>query len=391
MKDANNCIKTTTVEVKQPDKLNATPSKADVTCYGGKDGSATVNVVGGKTPYSYKWNTGATTQTISTLIAGTYTVEVTDVNGCKVSITGIVVNQPAQLVPTIGSNSPVCEGTTINLTSSGGTSYAWTGPNGFVSTSQNPSITPATVATQGVYSVTVTDSKGCTGTATTSVQIKVLDKLISSNANVCEGQNLTLTSPDYGTGATYSWTGPNAFAQTGRIVTINNVTLAAEGVYTIVVSKDQCTTSATVTVDVKEKPLVPTISISGPTSICETGSVTLTATSCVGGTVVWSTNATGTSITVSSEGTYTAVCKVGECSSNASNSVTVTKGTIPVAPTITSDKTICCDGEKATLTASGCTGKITWSTGATTSTIQVAVSGNYTATCSNSCGAKFSI
>ncbi len=118
VKDANGCIKTTTVEVKQPDKLNATPSKTDVTCYGGKDGSATVNVVGGKTPYSYKWNTGATTQTISTLIAGTYSVEVTDVNGCKVSITGIVVNQPAQLVPTIGSNSPVCEGTTINLISS---------------------------------------------------------------------------------------------------------------------------------------------------------------------------------------------------------------------------------------------------------------------------------
>ncbi len=68
--------------------------------------------------------------------------------------------------------------------------------------------------------------------------------------------------------------------------------------------------------------------------------------------------------------------------------ITVTKGTIPVAPTITSDKTICCDGEKATLTASGCTGKITWSTGATTSTIQVAVAGNYTATCSNSCGAS---
>ncbi|WP_238808867.1 beta strand repeat-containing protein, partial [Emticicia aquatica] len=386
VKDANNCIKTTVVEVKQPDKLLATPSHTDVTCYGGNDGSATVNVVGGKTPYTYKWNTGATVSTISNLIAGTYSVEVTDANGCKVSVTGIVVNQPAQLVPTISSNSPVCEGATIQLNSSGGVTYSWNGPNGFASTLQNPTILSATAAAQGTYSVTVTDSKGCVGTTATVVTVKVLDKIISSNVNVCEGQNLTLTAPDFGVGATYSWTGPNAFAQASRIATINAVTLAAEGTYTITVTKDYCTTAGIVVVDVKEKPTPPTISIDGPTTICENGSVVLKASACTGGTIVWSTLATGSTISVTAEGTYTAICKVGDCSSGNSNSVVVTRGSTPVAPTITSNKTICCDGESAILTANGCTGRISWSTGATTSTIEVTTSAIYTATCSNSCG-----
>jgi hypothetical protein len=74
---------------------------------------------------------------------------------------------------TASSNSSVTEGGSINLTSSstGGTSYAWSGPNSFSSTLQNPTIAVATLATAGTYTVTVTSSGTCIATATTLVAV----------------------------------------------------------------------------------------------------------------------------------------------------------------------------------------------------------------------------
>lgn len=67
-----------------------------------------------------------------------------------------------------GSNGTICAGNTIQLTSGGGASYSWSGPNSFSSGSQNPSITSSTTAMSGVYTVTVTSSDGCTSSATTT-------------------------------------------------------------------------------------------------------------------------------------------------------------------------------------------------------------------------------
>ncbi|WP_374755958.1 beta strand repeat-containing protein, partial [Emticicia agri] len=334
------------------------------------------------------WNTGVTgvSITVSPTTNTTYTATCTLSTGCKATDTGTVDVLPV-LVPTISSNSPVCEGGSINLKADGGTTYSWKGPNGYTSSVQNPVINPATTAHQGIYTVTVTNGSGCTGTATTSVTIKTLPKIVSSNSAVCEGEDLTLTAPDFGAGATYLWTGPNSFSQNGRTVTISNTTSANEGVYTITITKDGCSTSGTVEVDIKNKPTPPSISVDGPNTICDNTPVKLIATGCTGGTVVWSTNQSGTTITVNSEGTYWATCKVGNCSSGTSSSIVIKKGSKPAAPGVTTNKTICCDGATATLTATGCTdGTLNWSTGAVGSTIQVATSGTYTVTCTNSCG-----
>lgn len=72
---------------------------------------------------------------------------------------------------TASSNSPINIDETINLTSTGGISYSWAGPNSFTSTSQNPTITNATLAMAGTYTVTVTGNGTCTATATTAVII----------------------------------------------------------------------------------------------------------------------------------------------------------------------------------------------------------------------------
>ena len=80
---------------------------------------------------------------------------------------------------TASSNSPVNAGASLNLTGGGGggsgtpPAYAWAGPNGFISTAQSPSISGATVAASGVYTLTVTAS-GCTNSATTSVTIPIM-------------------------------------------------------------------------------------------------------------------------------------------------------------------------------------------------------------------------
>src|SRR6185295_2384979 len=102
-----------------------------------------------------------------------YSVAAT-VSGCTgpTGSVSVTVNQTPS-APTAGSNSPVCSGSTISLTAStiSGATYAWTGPNSFSSTSQNPSITSSTTSNSGSYSVAATVS-GCTG-ATGSVSVTV--------------------------------------------------------------------------------------------------------------------------------------------------------------------------------------------------------------------------
>jgi predicted RNase H-like HicB family nuclease len=110
--------------------------------------------------------------------SGTYLVTVTDSNGCTSAAgsTTATVN-PNPPTPTADNNGPIVEGSTLNLMAStvNNTTYSWTGPNGFASADQNPSISNATSAASGTYLVTVTDSNGCTSAAgSTTVLVTAL-------------------------------------------------------------------------------------------------------------------------------------------------------------------------------------------------------------------------
>jgi hypothetical protein len=131
------------------------------------DLTATLTNTGGGILYS--WSNGATTEDISGLAAGNYTVTVTAGNGTASA--SYSVTQPPAVVASASSNSPICDGSVLNLFAGGGNSYSWVGPNGFSSGDQNPSITSATTAASGTYTVTVTDANSCTGTATTDVTV----------------------------------------------------------------------------------------------------------------------------------------------------------------------------------------------------------------------------
>lgn len=149
------------------------------------------------------------------------------------------------------NNSPVTEGSSINFTASStaGTTYNWVGPNGFSSTSQNPSITSATLAASGTYTLTVLSTGTCTATAITTIIVTptcIPPTLVtaSSNSPVEDGGSINLKATATGANS-FSWTGPNGFTSDLQNPSISAATYLKTGTYTVraKVSED-CSTMA---------------------------------------------------------------------------------------------------------------------------------------------------
>lgn len=105
---------------------------------------------------------------------------------------------------TASSNSPVCSGSSVNLTSSGGVSYSWSGPNNYTSSQQNPSFT-ATSQAAGVYTVTVTDVNGCTSQSSATVVVNPSPQTnIVGPTNIDPQVQYNYVVP-YNAGSTYQW------------------------------------------------------------------------------------------------------------------------------------------------------------------------------------------
>jgi gliding motility-associated-like protein len=153
------------------------------------------------------------------------------------------------------SNSPVCTGNTINLTSSGGTGYSWSGPNGFTSSAQNPSIPNASTAMAGDYIVTVTAVTVCADKDTINVKVNALPlvNITSNSSSMCINDLRTLTGSP--TGGTFTISnGPGTI--TGNVLSATgtgNINLVYN--YT-----DVCANMATQSITVNKKP----IAIAGP-------------------------------------------------------------------------------------------------------------------------------
>ncbi len=190
--------------------------------------------------------------------AGTYTYAYTaNLDGNCVSDTAritLVVREGTGAI-TLASNGPFeCAdpSSTINLTTTGGTNvetYAWTGPNNFTSSDQNP-IIPISNEAAGTYFLTATSPEGCATIDSISVTISTqgaepvitasTGMINAGNLNACEGDALTLTGEAI-TDAIYVWTGPNGFASTDAAITIPNVMADDAGVYQLRVTVNDCT------------------------------------------------------------------------------------------------------------------------------------------------------
>ncbi len=194
--------------------------------------------------------------------SGTYTVTVTDANGCTAvaSVAVSVVTPPGgcTMTATAGSNGPICEGSTLNLTastSSPAISYLWSGPSGFSSTQQNPTIEGATNQHQtGTYSVTATAANGCTAVSTKAVVVDTMPPVpgITGTTLTSVGGAITLTAAGPATG-NYLWTLPNASTMTGQTINIPSASVAAHnGTFTVALINGTCQSTASIAVAVKE-------------------------------------------------------------------------------------------------------------------------------------------
>jgi hypothetical protein len=274
------------------------------------------------------------------------------------------------------SDSPRCLGDTLHLFASGDASdtYSWSGPNGFSSAEQNPSIVNVTTNASGTYTVT-RNSSGCVSApSSTSVTINPnpAAPTASNNGPVCEDQTLQLSAS--GAAGSYNWVGPNGFTSTQQNPSIPNGTLGASGTYNVWVTVDGCvspqgSTTATVT-------SVPTTLASNNGPICPGDTLQLSASGDAGDSYSW-TGPNGFTSTeqnpmipdatpATAAGTYSVVRTIPDCGVSPAAETTVSFKTQPTA-SVSGDATICL-GESATISAA-LTGtgpwNLTWSDGAT--------------------------
>ncbi|ASS50630.1 MAG: hypothetical protein A3D31_13790 [Candidatus Fluviicola riflensis] len=321
---------------------------------------------------------------------GTYTLVVTE-NGCSSAPANVSVTVTPLPVANASSNSPVCEGSAINLSANNipSATYAWTGPNSFSSAAEDPTVSPATAADAGIYSVTIT-SGGCSSIpATVSVTVNPLPTASAgSNSPVCEGSDILLTSSG-GTG--YSWTGPNSYSNGTQNPTITGATAAEDGTYTVTVTDGNgCQNTAQTIVSV-----VAGESISATaTDITCNGADDGTATAVTSGvgpyTYSWAPSggnaATATDLPA---GTYTVTVTASGCSSTAS--ATVNEPTAVGLSTSSTPSSCTTPTGTATVVAAGGTGGYTYSwapSGGNAATATNLAAGSYTVTVADGNGCQ---
>ncbi len=310
----------------------------------------------------YTWNFGGGTAVPGGNSAGPHTVSWAGTGNMNISLTvsqggctsGVtnqtVVVNPTPPAPVLGSNSPICQGSSLNLTANAipNATYFWSGPGGWTSGVQNPVIGSATPANSGTYSAYVVVN-GCTSaTSTLNVTINATPAapVIGSNSPVCDGGTLNLTSNTIAN-ATYFWSGPGGWTSSLEDPTLNNVNQAQAGNYTLYVVVSGCTSAVSSTSVTIAPPLAPVLSSNSP--VCEGGTLNLSTDAIPGASYFWSgpdnfssgqQNPTLSPVGTSASGTYSAYLVISGCTS-ATATLSVTINPTPASPQLSSNSPIC--------------------------------------------------
>ena len=249
-----------TVTVNPTPSCSVSPASATI-CAGGSQ-TFTVTPSGGTPGYTYLWSDGSTGSTLTTNAAGTYSVTVTDSNGCTTTCSATLTVNP---LPTVSVNSSaICAGGSAILTATTGASapsYLWS-PGG--ATTASITVSPASTTT---YTVTVTDgSTGCAKSGSGTVTVNPLPTVSVNSATVCAGGSATLTATTSASSPSYLWSPGGA---TTASITVSP---ASTTTYTVTVTDGStgCAKSGSGTVTVN--PL-PTASAGPAQAICAGGSV----------------------------------------------------------------------------------------------------------------------
>jgi hypothetical protein len=185
--DANSCTATSSVLITQPTPVLVSISGTSPSCYGASNGSAVAVASGGTPGYTCIWRNGANQQistsfTASNLVSGTYTVLVTDGNGCTASAS-VAISQPSAISCTVSGQDPTCNnpnsGNACVSVSGGASPYTYSWFNGGTSSISNSSCAQNLAA--GTYTVIVTDASGCTSTGTKVLSNPIVNPTINTN------------------------------------------------------------------------------------------------------------------------------------------------------------------------------------------------------------------
>ncbi|MES2761001.1 MAG: gliding motility-associated C-terminal domain-containing protein [Bacteroidota bacterium] len=365
IRDANGCTATQTVQVTQPPALNIVTATQNANCTAA-NGVATTTVTGGTPTYSYTWSGGGgTAATSNSVVAGTYTVTVTDANGCTITAQPVIGLTPGGTAAITASTNITCNGLcngSITAGMTGGAApfnYLWSPGGQTGSTASN--LCP------GTYTCTITDFYGCVSTAVgTITQPPVLTAIMNSNNVKCFG-TATGTVTAAGSGGTgpytYLWTAPI----TNIAATVPNV--FANNYFCNITDANNCT--ITQSIAVTEPPtLAITSTVTAANCNLANGSATITIS---GGSTpynaVWSNSVTGTTVSGVAAGTYTInVTDANNCTQTLAATIPNSSG--PTL-TITSFTNVSCFGGTnggATALAAAGTGtySYSWSHGPTT-------------------------
>ncbi len=360
------------------------PSTSILTC---TTTSVNLTATGGGT---YSWSNGTTvvgtTATITVNAPGTYTCTVTGTNGCTSSIAQVItqnISLPNSTIATPSTTILTCTTPSIDLQASGGISYSWSNGTSSIGTSSLIS-----ASTPGTYTVTVTGSNGCIGTASQVItqNISLPNAAITSPATTiltCTTPSITLTGTG---GGTYSW-----FDGTSVIGATATVNISSANTYTLTVTgTNGCDATATISITENFVVPIPIINANSTILTCTTTSITLVATG--GGTYLWTGGSTSSSLSVTTPGTYSVtVTSPNGCSASTSQIITQNITAPTTSVTSSNNGLLTCAVTSITLTAVG-GGSYLWSNGNTNAIMSVSTPGIYsvTVTATNGCTATAS-
>lgn len=320
---------------------NASISPVGPSCQG-NDGSAVASGVSGTAPYTYQWSTGATTASISSLSAGSYTVTVTDANNCfKTQTVNLTQNLPlASLTMSPENCSGTCDGSIVLSVTGGFTPYTYAWSNGSSGSNQNN-------LCSGNYTVTVTDNKGCTSiqSAAVTAGVTILSTSSSDTTTCLQSNGSATVSPSGGAlPYTYLW---NAAAGAQTTPTANNL---YTGVYAVTITDaNGCFLVDSVFVD---NIGGEGISASSNQSVCINEPLNIYAS---GGVMyVWNTGETSNNINVlpSQDITYTVTVTDGfNCL--IVKTIDIEVNPVPLTQVAATPNGPVCPGEEVTLVATG--------------------------------------
>jgi len=235
--DINSCIITQSFTVQASDApVISTIAITNVTCFGGNNGGAALNVTGGVQPYTWIWQGGVSSgASAANLVAGNYNVTVTDVTGCS-SFHLVSISQPDILTASVNVPVAICIGQQATVTAgvSGGVppySYSWS--TGSIQSQIN--ISPAVTST---YTLSVSDANGCITNAQPAI-VNVYPPLSLSATfpdSVCRGTSATISLNAGGGDGNYSYQWSN-----GMTGSVNNIIINNDTAITIILT-DGCST-----------------------------------------------------------------------------------------------------------------------------------------------------